>query len=67
MGKKGVRAMRRLSGLLFLILVAAMILCSGCETVKGTVDGASRDIKNITSSSSGWLSKTDKWMRENLW
>lgn len=44
--------------IVFLVL-AALLLVSGCETAKGAYYGAKEDIKS--------LAQADAWLRDNLW
>jgi hypothetical protein len=45
----------------FLVFLAGifLLLASGCETVKGAAEGATKDLKNAKQH--------DKWMQDNLW
>lgn len=48
-------------------LLLGIVLCVGCETTKnvakGVAEGVPKDIKNTASA----ISKTDDWMKKNLW
>jgi len=46
-------------GTIFFILSVFLILVSGCETVKGAAEGATKDYENAK--------KLDKKMQEVLW
>lgn len=52
-----------------LVVVAAFFL-TGCETLKGAGKGFKQDVDNAwynIHDESGWVKKSDGWMKENLW
>ncbi len=56
--------------LLLLMVLAAPVILTGCETVKGAVTGAVQDVRNLPNpDKNGWNAskKVDAWMQENLW
>jgi len=59
---------------LLLMVLAASVVLTGCETLKGTVtgaaDGLSKDVQNLSNPDrNGWnaAKKADAWMQQNLW
>lgn len=49
--------------IIWFIILLSGILISGCETVKGIVEGVPKDVKNTWRS----LTEADDWMKKNLW
>jgi predicted small secreted protein len=48
---------------MFLVLAAAMIAFSGCNTISGAAKGAKEGMKKDAQA----FKKSDQWMQENLW
>lgn len=52
----------------FLMIMVFALL--GCETAKGAGKGLVQDTKNTwdyVHNESGWIKKSDNWIRENMW
>jgi predicted small secreted protein len=61
--------MRKKSALLFMLAVF-IISIAGCETAKGAMQGAKKDLQTARQTAMKGLQavqKTDAWMRDNLW
>jgi len=46
-------------GLCFIVVIACLLLNSGCGTLQGTYEGMKRDFEAAK--------RIDDWMQENLW
>ncbi len=61
MDKKGAFMIKK--GIFISLLLVFIIMLSGCETVKGTVQGAAQGFQKDWQAAK----KVDDWMRQNLW
>jgi uncharacterized protein YceK len=60
--------MARLS--LWMVLMLALMVLSGCSTIEGAAYGAKKDADAVwtyMNKEDGWMKKTDNWMQEHLW
>jgi hypothetical protein len=54
----------------YIFLLIALIVFTGCETVKGAATGMQKDVENIANpDKNGWnaIEKTDAWIQEHMW
>ncbi len=54
----------------YLLLLMALIVPTGCETVSGAASGFGKDVQNASDpDKNGWnaLERADAWMQKNLW
>ncbi len=54
----------------YLLLLAFLIVSSGCETIHGATTGFGQDVQNLSDpSTNGWnaINKADAWMQQNMW
>jgi len=54
----------------YLLLLLALTVPTGCETIKGAATGLGQDVHNAADpDKNGWnaIKKADAWMQQNMW
>jgi predicted small secreted protein len=52
--------------LLFVPLLLALFVISGCETVKGAANGLKKDVESLSDPDSP-INQADAWVQEHMW